>query len=623
MPTYYVSTTGNDSNTGITPSDAIKTFTRLTQLLQAGDIAYIAPGTYPVSVHGKFNPINNTSITSPSAQMTIIGDTTGVVFGVSPGEVVIDAQNNGSVNIVNISASWSGCIVFKNLKIKDVRVNSSGVVGGVIVVPQNNFNAVQVQFDNCVFTNIQMNATAPVDGLFAYCYFNNTYSHLLLRDCTIGLGTTSNDTSAVFSLHSAITGNADTTSPSESHQVKLVNTTIFHEEGATVNSAYHRIFNIGYHLGAATYTSAGQLRVLLKGVTIRPKSTNARFYGLFAEHANGGVSFDIEDSNINIRNMDSWDGQSHSVRYFNIRRSVLNVILLALPAYSSTVAEQSKFVVESSFNNKDHSNLYAEKCFFVNFPNASPILYFNYMYATVLFVDTVFSGFHTINISGTSKTSSFKRCLFVNCGANQQTSSVSCVIDNMNQTSQVVDSTVLKVHPSANTFYISSTTPGFVFFQNIFASRFALAGTTNYASFNYNIQTISSNLSERPFVPLPDVVVPEFDAPITGKQSALIPVACIGRGKFRVLLEGGRPNTISLVLQKSWTGGKVEFWIENTKLNATVANVTTPQTINITVTPEKSGAYELEIFGYDAVDQLTFTTNYQPNSIKVDSVIVS
>ncbi|KDE46292.1 hypothetical protein DI43_15220 [Geobacillus sp. CAMR12739] len=159
--------------------------------------------------------------------------------------------------------------------------------------------------------------------------------------------------------------------------------------------------------------------------------------------------------------------------------------------------------------------------------------------------------------------------------------------------------------------------------HNVITNNNTITGTTSYYVNTRNIQVISANLQERTNLPLPDVVVPEMDAPVTGTKSALIPVACLGRGKFRVLLEGGKTNTISLTFKKSWTGGKVEFWIENTKLNATVNDVTSAQTVTLTYTPSKSGMHELEIFGYDGVSQTTFTNYYQPNYILVDSVVVA
>jgi hypothetical protein len=612
MAIYYVSTTGNDGNTGVTPAEAIRTFTRLNQLMQAGDIAYIAPGVYDVATYGKFNPINSAG-TTDTTSMQIIGDTSGQAFGVPSGEVIIDATNN-NYNLITLQATWTGRILFKNLKFKDIKITNNTQMGGLFYVPQNT-NTVQLYLDNCVITNVQNGASGHVDGLVGYFYFSNGSSLLSLRGCTIGLGTTTNYYSSVFSLHSSL-GAVD------NHQVKILNTAIFHEEGVTINSPYHRVFNIGYHHSSSSYTVNGQMRILLKDSSIKPKSTDIYFKGFFAEYVRGGVSFDVEGCNINVNTMDTWISIS-TAKSFNIRRSVLKVNVFALPAFTALIAEHSKIIVGTYFKNEaGGASMSFEKCFLVNAPGANPYMVaLLSSYSSFTAVDTVFSGFEYINLSsGNNKV--FRRCLFVNCGSNQTNGGVNYALYYTTYGTYIADSTFLKLNPGTIAYVNSSGTDNTIL-TNVASNHWGAGGTTSWVWTTSNTWTIGTNVTERNTAPLPDVVVPEFDSPITGTQSALIPVACIGRGKFRVLLEGGRANTISLTLQKSWTGGKVEFWIENTKLNATVADVTTPQTVNITVTPDKSGVYELEIFGYDAVNQLAFTTNYQPNSIKVDTVIVA
>src|SRR5947209_6722436 len=46
MTTYYVATTGSDSNNGLTPGTAFLTFTKADSVLVAGDTVLVQPGTY-------------------------------------------------------------------------------------------------------------------------------------------------------------------------------------------------------------------------------------------------------------------------------------------------------------------------------------------------------------------------------------------------------------------------------------------------------------------------------------------------------------------------------------------------------------------------------------------------
>lgn len=622
MAIYYLSTTGNDGNPGVSPSQPIKTFTRLSQLMQAGDIAYIAPGTYPVSVHGKFNPINNTPITD-AGQMQIIGDTTGQIFSVPAGDVIIDCTSN--YNIISISSVWTGRLVFKGLKFTNLSITAQTQQGGILYVPNANNGAVQIYFDSCVFPSLQNSVSAHIDGLLGYFYFNNSNSQLVIKDCTIGLGTTTAYNTPLFTLHSNILNNVDTATSMTNHHVKIINTTIYQEEGASLPGMYHRIFSIGYNNNGATYTGIGQLRILLKGVTIRPKSTDTHFKGVFADYAYGVLTFDIEDSNINIYSIDIWARNGVSLAMvINVRRSVLKANTYAFPLFTSLNIQLSKIVVGGGHFSCNSVAVSAtiEKSFFVNLSGASPVILTASSYGTFVALDTVFSGFQHLDCANATKNTTFKRCLFVNCGGVQGTGATDYLFYYTTFTTIVIDCIALKL-PSGNTLiYVSGASTDNTLMHNVIANNTSITGTSGYAINYRNLQSISSNLQERTNLPLPDVVVPEMDNPITGTKSALIPVACIGRGKFRVLLEGGRSNSINLTIQKSWTGGKVEFWIENTKLTATVNDNTSAQNITLTYTPPKTGIYELEIFGYDAVSQTSFTNNYQPNYIKVDAVSV-
>ena len=115
MPTYYVRSDGNDSNSGLGSSPALawRTINRVfattgyANILTSGDTVYIAPGSYreaaAVVVNGTY-----------TSNINIIGDTTGSQFsGIQPGRVLITNRiidTGGSVTfsstLITVASSY-------------------------------------------------------------------------------------------------------------------------------------------------------------------------------------------------------------------------------------------------------------------------------------------------------------------------------------------------------------------------------------------------------------------------------------------------------------------------------------------------------------------------------------
>lgn len=83
--TYYVRTTGNDSNSGTSPADAWASFTEALDSTSPGDIVYFGAGTYNEAVEPS---VDGTSV-SP---IQFIADTDGSMTG-DAGSVILDGNN--------------------------------------------------------------------------------------------------------------------------------------------------------------------------------------------------------------------------------------------------------------------------------------------------------------------------------------------------------------------------------------------------------------------------------------------------------------------------------------------------------------------------------------------------
>jgi hypothetical protein len=86
--TYYVRTSGSDSNAGTSPIAAFRTVGRALTAAQAGDVVYVGGGTYTGSV-------TTVRAGTASARIRFIGDTAGVYTGDAGTPVIVASGNVG------------------------------------------------------------------------------------------------------------------------------------------------------------------------------------------------------------------------------------------------------------------------------------------------------------------------------------------------------------------------------------------------------------------------------------------------------------------------------------------------------------------------------------------------
>ena len=79
---YVRQTIGNDSNDGLSPQTAWRSLSKLEEVMQAGDTAYVGPGLYREMV-----TVANSG--TAEAWITFVGDTTGQHTGDPPGTVMV------------------------------------------------------------------------------------------------------------------------------------------------------------------------------------------------------------------------------------------------------------------------------------------------------------------------------------------------------------------------------------------------------------------------------------------------------------------------------------------------------------------------------------------------------
>jgi parallel beta-helix repeat protein len=145
--TFYVNPTGSDDNDGLAPDRPFRTLVRAVDGLLAGDVVYVAPGTYPLlpSAPGEPQPTEVAEIrdiAGTAAQpVSIIADITGEKTGTDPGDVVVDANNVS----IGLRVSRSTHIIIDGVRI----IRAKGNNGAGIQVRSNSDDAI---VRNCVIT---------------------------------------------------------------------------------------------------------------------------------------------------------------------------------------------------------------------------------------------------------------------------------------------------------------------------------------------------------------------------------------------------------------------------------------------------------------------------------------
>lgn len=151
--TFYVRPDGSDDNDGLTPATAFRTLFRAVDGLMAGDVVYVAPGTYgvPPAAPGEPRPTHVAEIRevigTAAQPVMIIADSTGAMTGRPAGEVVIDGQEGS----IGLRITRSQHVVVDGFRIIRSRGNNGAGV-------QVRINSDDVTIRHCVIT-------ASADGI--------------------------------------------------------------------------------------------------------------------------------------------------------------------------------------------------------------------------------------------------------------------------------------------------------------------------------------------------------------------------------------------------------------------------------------------------------------------------
>ena len=186
MATYYVSaTTGNDSNAGTAVGTAVATIGAAeNKATTAGDIVYIAPGTYRETVtHGYSGTAAN--------RIYFIGDPDCEIFGntVEPGIVritVSDSDNKGTDTVYTVNSNGKDYITWKNVYLDGT---TSGITSGTDVNTTYGFRC-SVESDNMEVINCMAQHYVYAAYRVGYMYdsvfigaFAGTYQGYLADRC--------------------------------------------------------------------------------------------------------------------------------------------------------------------------------------------------------------------------------------------------------------------------------------------------------------------------------------------------------------------------------------------------------------------------------------------------------
>ena len=171
--TYYVSTSGSNANSGISPQFPLKTVDAAVDIIKSGDTIVISPGNYQTSV-----------FVSELNEITISGDESGKLTNASAGRVVLKPTK------VSDSA-------IKFYRVKDATISGITFEGpgeGIALERSPNINVTRCTFNNLA-RGIALNSSANVTlsssvitqcvlGVFSKNSANFTFIHNTLANAT-------------------------------------------------------------------------------------------------------------------------------------------------------------------------------------------------------------------------------------------------------------------------------------------------------------------------------------------------------------------------------------------------------------------------------------------------------
>jgi parallel beta-helix repeat protein len=159
---FYVRPDGSDDNDGLSPDDAFRTPFRAVDGLVAGDVVYVAPGVYPVPPAAPNEPrptevAEIREVVGTAAQpVMIVADSTGLMTGTSPGDVVIDGQEGS----IGLRVTRSSYVILDGFRIVGARGNNGA--GVQVRINSNNVTVRHNVITDCADGVRVENSTDPL-----------------------------------------------------------------------------------------------------------------------------------------------------------------------------------------------------------------------------------------------------------------------------------------------------------------------------------------------------------------------------------------------------------------------------------------------------------------------------
>lgn len=242
MATYYLRISGSDSNDGLTPATAWRTFTKAlgSSGISSSDTLWVGPGIYRESV--------TVSMTTASAETFIIGDIDGVMTGDSPGEIqwtgyFINDKTLSTLNGVLLNLNGRDFLTFKNISFTSP-FRSTSVSGNII--GSTTTTATNIKFLNCFFIiqagntpiialtiGFGISANWTIDSCYFFSNSDSSARPIILISLTTGTGSDYDANIRINNclFHSCVSGAIGITSTGTSSQegggVYITNCTFF------------------------------------------------------------------------------------------------------------------------------------------------------------------------------------------------------------------------------------------------------------------------------------------------------------------------------------------------------------------------------------------------------------
>jgi hypothetical protein len=191
--TYYISTSGSDSNDGLTPSTAFATIRHAQEIVQAGDRVLLMPGTYsgsgrnyPMTAQGTLNNYITFESADPNNRAVVSGDRL-VVSGAYIRFSELDFEpNNALQNIVLMSCHH---VIIEDCELNVANGEDWNWGGPPSAIIFNDVNSILIQ-RNQIFSDDarqqKFGIYSITDNSYAITIRSNTFTGHGMKDATSG-----------------------------------------------------------------------------------------------------------------------------------------------------------------------------------------------------------------------------------------------------------------------------------------------------------------------------------------------------------------------------------------------------------------------------------------------------